>query len=49
MPDPAVDVRALSKTYRVHERAPGRKAALRSVLSRTYHNVRAVTDPACLL
>ncbi len=44
MPDPAVDVRALSKTYRVHERAPGLKAALRSVFRRTYKTVHAVSD-----
>ena len=28
---PAVDVRSLSKTYKVHERAPGLRAALKSV------------------
>jgi ABC-2 type transport system ATP-binding protein len=44
MPDPAVDVRALSKTYRVHERPPGLAAALRSVFHRSYKTVHAVSD-----
>jgi ABC-2 type transport system ATP-binding protein len=45
MPPPlAVEVRALSKTYEVHERPPGLAAALRSVFRRTYKTVHAVTD-----
>src|SRR5690242_13327670 len=41
---PAVSVRALSKTYRVHERKAGLAAAVRSVFRRTYTEVRAVSD-----
>jgi ABC-2 type transport system ATP-binding protein len=44
MAPPAVDVAHLSKTYRVHERPPGLKAALRSVFHRTYRDVHAVSD-----
>ena len=44
MAPPAVDVRKLCKTYRVHERPPGLAAAVRSVFHRTYKDVRAVTD-----
>src|SRR3954464_15476444 len=43
-PPLAVEVRALSKTYEVHERPPGLAAALRSVFRRTYKTVTAVTD-----
>ena len=32
-PDPLIDVRSLSKSYRVHKRPPGLGAALRSVLA----------------
>ena len=32
----------LRKEYRVHRRAPGMAAALRSVFARTYDTVRAV-------
>jgi ABC-2 type transport system ATP-binding protein len=39
-----IDVRQLSKTYRVHKRAPGVVAALRSVLKRRYETVKAVED-----
>ena len=39
-----IDVRNLSKSYRVHKRAPGIAAALRSVLSRRYETVKAVED-----
>jgi ABC-2 type transport system ATP-binding protein len=39
-----IDVRALTKTYRVHKRAPGVAAALRSVLRRRYEEVKAVED-----
>src|SRR5215813_473975 len=39
-----IDVRRLSKTYRVHKRAPGIAAALRSVLKRRYETVKAVED-----
>jgi ABC-2 type transport system ATP-binding protein len=39
-----IDVRALSKSYRVHKRAPGVGAALRSVLRRRYETVKAVED-----
>ncbi len=45
MPPPlAVEVRALGKTYEVHERKPGLAAALRSVFRRTYKTVHAVSD-----
>jgi ABC-2 type transport system ATP-binding protein len=44
MAEPAVMVRELGKTYRVHERAPGLAAALRSVFRRQYKSVEAVTD-----
>jgi ABC-2 type transport system ATP-binding protein len=37
-----IDVRDLTKSYRVHRRAPGIAAALRSVLRRRYETVRAV-------
>jgi ABC-2 type transport system ATP-binding protein len=39
-----IDVRALSKSYRVHKRPPGIAAALRSVLRRKYQTVKAVED-----
>jgi len=39
-----IDVRNLSKSYRVHKRAPGVAAALRSVLRRHYETVKAVED-----
>src|SRR5215510_1186279 len=39
-----IDVRNLSKSYRVHKRAPGIAAALRSVLRRHYETVKAVED-----
>src|SRR5215471_20131531 len=39
-----IDVRNLSKSYRVHKRAPGIVAALRSVLKRRYETVKAVED-----
>src|SRR3954467_4974508 len=39
-----IDVRNLSKSYRVHKRAPGIVAALRSVLKRSYETVKAVDD-----
>src|SRR5262245_52939991 len=39
-----IDVRNLSKSYRVHKRAPGIAAALRSVLKRRYETVKAVDD-----
>ena len=39
-----IDVRNLSKSYRVHKRAPGIAAALRSVLRRRYETVKAVED-----
>jgi ABC-2 type transport system ATP-binding protein len=44
MPSPAVDVRALSKTYKVHERAPGLWAALKSVVHREEKEVCAVSS-----
>jgi ABC-2 type transport system ATP-binding protein len=37
-----IDVRNLSKSYRVHKRPPGIAAALRSVLHREYQTVNAV-------
>src|ERR1051325_3626151 len=39
-----IDVRNLSKSYRVHKRAPGIVAALRSVLKRRYETVKAVDE-----
>lgn len=44
MTGPAIEVRKLTKTYRVHERPPGLAAALRSVFRRTYKSVDAVKD-----
>jgi ABC-2 type transport system ATP-binding protein len=44
MPELAVDVRSLTKLYRVHERPPGLAAALRSVFHREYRTVRAVEE-----
>jgi ABC-2 type transport system ATP-binding protein len=44
MSEPAIEVRRLTKTYRVHERPPGLGAALRSVFRRTYKDVDAVKD-----
>jgi ABC-2 type transport system ATP-binding protein len=41
---PVIEVRKLSKTYRVHKRAPGIGSALRSVLRRRYEVVKAVED-----
>jgi ABC-2 type transport system ATP-binding protein len=43
-PPPAVAVSHLCKTYRVHERPPGLRAALRSVFHREYRDVHAVSD-----
>jgi len=37
-----ITVRELAKHYRVHERAPGMRSALRSLFRRTYKTVRAV-------
>ncbi|HVR62127.1 MAG TPA: ATP-binding cassette domain-containing protein [Polyangia bacterium] len=37
-----IDVRDLSKTYRVHKRPPGLLSALRSVVRREYETVKAV-------
>ncbi|HVZ74273.1 MAG TPA: ATP-binding cassette domain-containing protein [Polyangia bacterium] len=37
-----IEVKDLTKTYRVHKRAPGVAAALRSVLRRRYEDVKAV-------
>src|SRR3954447_4735571 len=39
-----IEVRNLTKSYRVHKRAPGIAAALRSVLRRRYETVKAVED-----
>jgi ABC-2 type transport system ATP-binding protein len=39
-----IDVRELSKSYRVHKRAPGVAAALRSVFRRRYETVKAVEN-----
>src|SRR3954452_12142944 len=39
-----IEVRTLTKSYRVHKRAPGIAAALRSVLKRRYETVKAVED-----
>ena len=39
-----IEVRNLSKSYRVHKRAPGLAAALRSVFRRRYETVKAVED-----
>src|SRR5689334_18776074 len=40
----AIDVRSLTKVYRVHERAAGFRAALSSVFRRRYKDVHAVSD-----
>jgi ABC-2 type transport system ATP-binding protein len=39
-----IDVKNLTKTYRVHKRAPGVLAALQSVLRRRYEDVKAVEE-----
>jgi ABC-2 type transport system ATP-binding protein len=39
-----IEVERLTKTYRVHKRAPGVGAALRSVLHRHYEEVKAVEE-----
>jgi ABC-2 type transport system ATP-binding protein len=39
-----IEVEKLTKTYRVHKRAPGVAAALRSVLRRRYEEVKAVEE-----
>ena len=39
-----IDVKNLSKSYRVHRRAPGLAAALRSVVHRRYEEVKAVEE-----
>ena len=39
-----IEVERLTKTYRVHKRAPGVAAALRSVLRRHYEEVKAVDE-----
>ncbi len=39
-----IEVRSLRKEYRVHKRAPGLAAALRSVFRRTYETIVAVDD-----
>jgi len=44
MSGPMIDVAALSKSYRVHKRAPGIAAALRSVFRRRYETVKAVEE-----
>ncbi len=44
MPGPMIDVSELSKSYRVHKRAPGIAAALRSVFRRRYETVKAVEE-----
>ncbi len=41
---PAIEVRSLSKVFRVHERAPGLRAAVASLFRRTYKEVTAVDD-----
>jgi ABC-2 type transport system ATP-binding protein len=43
-PPPAIEVRALSKVYRVHERAAGLRAAVASIFRRRYKEVTAVDD-----
>jgi ABC-2 type transport system ATP-binding protein len=39
-----IEVRHLTKVYRVHKRPPGLAAALRSIVKRHYESVRAVDD-----
>ncbi|HEY6880128.1 MAG TPA: ABC transporter, partial [Polyangiales bacterium] len=39
-----IEVRGLVKHYRVHERAPGVGAALRSLFKREYRLVKAVDE-----
>ena len=42
MPD--LQLRGLTKHYRVHRREPGMAAAIRSIFHRKYEIVRAVED-----
>ena len=44
MSDAVIDVRGLTKVYRVHERQEGLGATLRSVFRRTFRDVPAVKD-----
>ena len=44
MSGPMIEVNALSKSYKVHKRAPGIAAALRSVFRRRYETVKAVEE-----
>jgi len=44
MSGPMIEVNALSKSYKVHKRAPGIAAALRSVFRRRYEIVKAVEE-----
>ncbi len=44
MSEPIVDVRALTKVYRVHEREEGLGASLRSILRRRFRDVPAVNE-----
>ncbi len=41
--EPAIEVAELSKEYRVHRRAPGTRATLRSIFRRQYETVQAVS------
>ena len=41
---PDIELRGLTKHYRVHRRPPGLAAAIRSVFRRSYETVRAVED-----
>jgi ABC-2 type transport system ATP-binding protein len=41
---PIIDVRGLSKTYRVAQKSPGLAGSLRSLFRRTYKEVQAVVD-----
>ena len=43
-PDPQIQLNALSKTYRVHEREAGTSASIRSLFKRTYKEVKAVEE-----
>lgn len=44
MTHPIIDVRHLTKVYRVPERAPGLGASIQSLLKPQYTDVKAVTD-----
>jgi len=44
MPEPIIQVKRLTKVYRVPERAPGLGASIRSLFKPVFTDVPAVTD-----